>query len=77
MSSAPRLVPTTVSTQVLSEFASDVVIGLSQPGQKELPSKYLYDEVGSALIRRDLRPSGIRLEPRRNADTEPPRGRHR
>src|ERR1700687_4257162 len=50
MSSAPRLVPTTVSTQVLSEFASDVVIGLGQPGQKELPSKYLYDEVGSALF---------------------------
>src|SRR5580693_8644797 len=50
MSTAPRLVPTTVSTQVLSEFASDVVIGLSQPGQKELPSKYLYDEVGSALF---------------------------
>jgi L-histidine N-alpha-methyltransferase len=50
MSSAPRLVPTTVSTQVRSEFASDVVIGLSQPGQKELPSKYLYDEVGSGLF---------------------------
>src|ERR1700741_4262211 len=50
MSTAPRLVPTTVSTQVLSEFASDVVIGLSQPGQKELPSKYLYDEVGSGLF---------------------------
>src|SRR6202030_3122081 len=50
MSSAPRLVPTTVSTQVLSSFASDVVIGLSQAGQKELPSKYLYDEIGSALF---------------------------
>ena len=50
MSSAPRLVPTTFSTQVVSEFASDVVIGLSQQGQKELPSKYLYDEVGSALF---------------------------
>jgi L-histidine Nalpha-methyltransferase len=50
MSTAPRLVPTTVPAQVLSEFASDVVIGLSQPGQKELPSKYLYDEVGSALF---------------------------
>jgi len=50
MSSAARLVPTTFSTQVLSEFASDVMIGLSQPGQKELPSKYLYDEVGSALF---------------------------
>jgi L-histidine Nalpha-methyltransferase len=50
MSSAPRLVPTTVSTHVPTEFASDVVIGLSQLGQKELPSKYLYDEVGSALF---------------------------
>jgi L-histidine Nalpha-methyltransferase len=50
MSSAPRLTPTTISTPVLSEFASDVVIGLSQPGQKELPSKYFYDEVGSALF---------------------------
>jgi L-histidine N-alpha-methyltransferase len=50
MSSAPRLVPISVSTQLRSEFASDVVIGLSQPGQKELPSKYLYDEVGSALF---------------------------
>ena len=50
MSTAPRLVPTTVSTQVRTEFASDVVIGLGQPGQKELPSKYLYDEVGSALF---------------------------
>ena len=26
------------------------MVGLSQPGQKELPSKYLYDEVGSALF---------------------------
>jgi L-histidine Nalpha-methyltransferase len=26
------------------------VVGLNQPGQKELPSKYLYDEVGSALF---------------------------
>ena len=25
-------------------------VGLSKPGQKELPSKYLYDEVGSALF---------------------------
>ena len=24
--------------------------GFSQPGQKELPSKYLYDEIGSALF---------------------------
>ena len=32
------------------EFASDVRDGLTRPGQKELPSKYLYDEVGSALF---------------------------
>src|ERR1700690_3354822 len=50
MSTAARLVRTTFPTQVLSEFASDVVVGLSQPGQKELPSKYLYDEVGSGLF---------------------------
>src|SRR5882762_3851063 len=33
-----------------SNFASDVRAGLLRPGQKELPSKYLYDEVGSALF---------------------------
>jgi len=32
------------------EFAADVRSGLSKPGQKELPSKYLYDDVGSALF---------------------------
>jgi dimethylhistidine N-methyltransferase len=32
------------------EFASDVRVGLTRPGQKELPSKYLYDDVGSALF---------------------------
>ncbi|MGH9690131.1 MAG: L-histidine N(alpha)-methyltransferase [Candidatus Acidiferrales bacterium] len=37
-------------SQFLSEFCSDAVIGLSHSGQKELPSKYLYDEVGSALF---------------------------
>jgi dimethylhistidine N-methyltransferase len=36
--------------QVLPDFAAEVVVGLNQPGQKELPSKYLYDEVGSALF---------------------------
>src|ERR1700739_1398447 len=50
MSSSPRLVPTTVSAQALSGFPSHFVIGITQPGQKELPSKYLYDEVGSALF---------------------------
>jgi L-histidine Nalpha-methyltransferase len=32
------------------EFAADVRSGLTQSGQKELPSKYLYDNVGSALF---------------------------
>ncbi len=36
--------------QALLEFARDVREGLSKPGQKELPSKYLYDEVGTALF---------------------------
>ena len=33
-----------------ADFAGDVCAGLLHPGQKELPSKYLYDEVGSALF---------------------------
>lgn len=33
-----------------SDFVVDVRAGLTKPGQKELPSKYLYDEVGSALF---------------------------
>jgi len=32
------------------EFAAEVRAGLTCHGQKELPSKYLYDEVGSALF---------------------------
>jgi len=31
-------------------FATDVRAGLTKPGQKELPSKYLYDTVGSRLF---------------------------
>ena len=34
----------------VSEFADAVRDGLTKSGQKELPSKYLYDEVGSALF---------------------------
>jgi L-histidine N-alpha-methyltransferase len=34
---------------MITEFASDVRCGLAKP-QKELPSKYLYDELGSALF---------------------------
>ena len=36
--------------QQVSEFAVDVRESLTKPGQRELPSKYLYDEVGSALF---------------------------
>ena len=31
-------------------FAAEIRAGLTRPGQKELPSKYLYDEIGSALF---------------------------
>ncbi|HEY4709360.1 MAG TPA: L-histidine N(alpha)-methyltransferase [Candidatus Acidoferrales bacterium] len=50
MASAPRMASAVSPSQVGAEFCSDVVVGLSHPGQKELPSKYLYDEVGSALF---------------------------
>jgi dimethylhistidine N-methyltransferase len=33
-----------------TEFAADVFAGLSKSGQKELPSKYLYDDLGTALF---------------------------
>jgi L-histidine Nalpha-methyltransferase len=39
-----------VTTNIHYEFATDVRAGLTKPGQKELLSKYLYDEVGSALF---------------------------
>jgi len=39
-----------IPTSVGFEFAADVRAGLTRPGQKELPSKYLYDDVGSALF---------------------------
>src|ERR1700732_4437781 len=50
MASAPRIASATLASRALAEFSSDVLVGLGQPGQKELPSKYLYDEVGSALF---------------------------
>ena len=40
--------PTIASAPV--EFATDVCRGLTKPGQKELPSKYLYDSIGSRLF---------------------------
>jgi L-histidine Nalpha-methyltransferase len=50
MASIPQLTAAGPSIAAISEFSSDVVVGLSHPGQKELPSKYLYDQVGSALF---------------------------
>ncbi|MGB9458039.1 MAG: L-histidine N(alpha)-methyltransferase [Bryobacteraceae bacterium] len=34
----------------VTQFVSDVRAGLCRPGQKELPSKYLYDALGFALF---------------------------
>ena len=39
-----------IPTNVSYDFALDVRAGLTEAGQKELPSKYLYDDVGSALF---------------------------
>jgi L-histidine Nalpha-methyltransferase len=39
-----------IPTNATYEFATDVRAGLTRPGQKELPSKYFYDDVGSALF---------------------------
>lgn len=46
---------TQIQTPVLpvrhtTEFAAEVRAGLTKSSQRELPSKYLYDEVGSALF---------------------------
>ena len=39
-----------IPSNVSYDFALDVRDGLTKPHQKELPSKYLYDDVGSALF---------------------------
>src|SRR5262249_2075766 len=39
-----------ITANPLYEFAAEVRFGLSRADQKELPSKYLYDNVGSALF---------------------------
>jgi len=38
------------ATNATNSFAEDVRAGLGRAGQKALPSKYLYDDVGSALF---------------------------
>jgi L-histidine Nalpha-methyltransferase len=48
MLTQPLLKP--VVSPALAEFAEEVRIGLTKPGQREILSKYLYDEVGSALF---------------------------
>jgi L-histidine Nalpha-methyltransferase len=50
MATAPRMALASPATETITQFASEVAAGLGQPGQKELPSKYLYDETGSALF---------------------------
>src|ERR1700688_4568817 len=39
-----------IAQQSRPNLAGEVRDGLTRPGQKELPSKYLYDEIGSALF---------------------------
>jgi L-histidine N-alpha-methyltransferase len=39
-----------ITANPLTEFAHDVRAGLTKFGQKELPSKYLYDSLGSILF---------------------------
>ena len=39
-----------ITSDLNYEFASDVRAGLTRTGQKELPSKYFYDDVGSTLF---------------------------
>ena len=52
-----------IPTNATYDFADDVRAGLTRSGQKELPSKYLYDDVGSASVRSDqlsARSTGLR-----------------
>src|SRR2546421_5574072 len=44
------MLPHAITADPVYEFASEVRAGLMKPGQKELPSKYLYDDIGSALF---------------------------
>jgi L-histidine N-alpha-methyltransferase len=39
-----------LAVQHITEFGVEVRAGLTKSGQRELPSKYLYDELGSALF---------------------------
>ena len=39
-----------ITANTAYEFAADVRAGLTRAGQKELPSKYFYDEVGIGAL---------------------------
>src|ERR1035441_9773707 len=41
---------TAVERPQCRQFAVDVMAGLMGPGRKTLPSRYLYDDIGSALF---------------------------
>ncbi len=49
-SGGKRMRTEAITSASVASFAEDVRAGLSQEGQKELLSKYLYDEMGSALF---------------------------
>ena len=42
--------PYSLADKKVSDLLEDVRASLTKPGQKELPSKYLYDDIGSALF---------------------------
>jgi L-histidine Nalpha-methyltransferase len=51
MTARPNFMVTqAITADPVYEFASEVRAGLTKPAQRELPSKYLYDDVGSALF---------------------------
>ena len=50
MGTAARMATERISPTHRADFAREVREGLDRAGQKELPSKYLYDEIGSALF---------------------------
>jgi dimethylhistidine N-methyltransferase len=50
MATGARMYTQSIAGVSVGDFAAEVRAGLSKPGQKELPSKFLYDEIGSALF---------------------------
>ena len=56
-----------ITADPVLEFASEVRAGLTKGGQKELPSKYLYDDVGSALFEVISVLPRVRFDPGRRA----------